>query len=226
MSDNFGLLEGWRRPLAWALLALVLGPVASAAVELSDLDQPVSLAVAWKFHPGDEAVWARADYDDSAWRTLRIPAGFRQDVEADLAWYRLTVQVGPHGRGPSIDERSNLRLGLTLGKVDSAYEVYAGGLLLGGVGALPPEERIDYDRHRTYAIPSQAVDPAGRLVIAVRVWTSPETRGTVGSLHEGPFWIGRLEALTHRELVSELPALFLAALFVVVGLFHLELFRR
>ncbi len=220
-----------RRLRSLAVLVLTIAAVSQAtaqpAVEMTDLDQTLSLAVDWRFQPGNDLRWAAPDFDDSDWRRIRIPTGFgRYDVKSEIAWYRLTLQIGPPGRGPEPDERSDLRLAVTIGKVDSAYEIFAGGIPLGGVGKLPPAPRMDYDRHGTYAVPPGAVGKDGRLVIALRVWKTSQTRGDVGSLHEGPFLLGREAALSRRELLSELPVLFLAGLFLVVGLFHLELYRR
>ena len=204
-----------------------LGAAGEPAVELEVPDQVASLAVAWRFQTGDDLRWSEPDFDDSGWREVQIPTGFgRFDAESELAWYRLAIQVGPRGRGPTPHQRSDLHLAVTIGKVDSAYEIFAGGLRLGGVGRLPPSPRMDYDRHGIYAVPAAAIGPDGRLVVALRVWKSPHTWGAVGSLHEGPFLVGHEASLTRRELLSELPVLFLAGLFLVVGLFHLELYRR
>ncbi len=193
-----------------------------------DLDTPgqlVDLAVVWKFSAGDDLAWAQPDYDDSGWLEIKVPTGARHDLDAEYSWYRLAMQVGS-GQATTPEILANLRLGLTLGKIDSAYEVFAGGRRLGGVGSLPPSSAIDYDQHRTYAIPVEALSREGVLVIAIRVWKSSQTPGICGSLTEGPFWLGRIDELTRRELVSELPAFFLAGLFLVVGLFHIELYRR
>ncbi len=217
------------RSLAVLVLAIAAASQATAqpAVEMTDLDQTLSLAVDWRFQPGNDLRWAAPEFDDSDWLKIRIPTGFgRYDVKSEIAWYRLTVQIGPPGHGPTPEERSDLRLAVTIGKVDSAYEIFGGGIPLGGVGKLPPAPRMDYDRHGTYAVPPTAVDTNGRLVIALRVWKTSQTRGDVGSLHEGPFLLGREAALSRRELLSELPMLFLVGLFLVVGLFHLELYRR
>ena len=196
-------------------------------------ERPASLATDWAFEalPTDtlEVSDSRAhpDYDARSWRRVAVPTGFgRSDAEAELAWYRLEIQVrGAHGP-PTAEERSNLRLGVTLGKVDSAYRLYAGGVEIGGVGALPPEPAVDFDRHLTVPIPTSAVAADGRLVLALEVWKSPETRGSVGTPHEGPFWLGHLEDLVRRDLTAELPQLFLALLYGVLGLFHFELYRR
>jgi signal transduction histidine kinase len=212
--------------LAPALAADASGPVPV----LKDPQGVVSLAGEWRTRVGDRPAWAAPDFDDSGWTEIHVPAGRnRSDVEGEIAWYRRTVRVAPRhleDRPLSLAERAGLRLGVTLGKVDSAYELYAGGYLLGGVGSLPPGPRMDYDRHRTYPIPAHVIAPDGRLVLALRVWKSPQSTGGVGTPREGPFLLGRLEELARRELLDGFPSLFLTGLFLVAGFFHLELYRR
>ena len=203
---------------------------ATPAVELLAPDQPVSLSVPWKYQIGDDLTWAQPEYDDSAWTEIQIPMGIDQQGKAPgFAWFRLEVQVGSPGQQGTEwrdDERSDLDLGLTLGRIHSAYEVYAGGIHLGGVGALPPTPKIDYDRHGVYAVPARAVDAKGRLLLALRVWSSPEMVTESAGPHHGPFYLGRHAELTRRELLSELPELFLTGLYILLGLYHLELWRR
>lgn len=214
--------------VAWAQ-----GPTGTAASSAdgsavaASLDDPKwfevhSLEGAWRFHAGDLAAAASPDLKDDDWPLVELPSGFgRSDLEADIAWYRKTVVF--EGAHP---EHRGIRLGVTAGKANSAYEVYAGGELLGGVGDLPPTPRIDYDRLATLPIPSRAIDAQGRLVLALKVWKSPQTRGSVGVIYEGPLLVGPLEELIRRDLISELPLLFLAVFFLLVGAFHLELYRR
>jgi signal transduction histidine kinase/DNA-binding response OmpR family regulator len=85
---------------------------------------------------------------------------------------------------------------------------------------------VAYDQRRTYAVPPQAIDSGGRLVVALRVWKSPETRGSVGHLYEGPFLIGPYDELVRKELLSELPTLFLAGVFLLLAAWHLLLYWR
>jgi signal transduction histidine kinase/HPt (histidine-containing phosphotransfer) domain-containing protein len=134
--------------------------------------------------------------------------------------------VGPRGLGPAPEERARLRLGVRLGNVDSAYELFAGGVRLGGVGALPPQPRMEYDRHAIYPIAEPLIGPDGRLVLALRVWKSPATTPHAGGPVEGPYLLGPIDELAKDELVSELPELVLAALFALVGAYHLHLFWR
>jgi signal transduction histidine kinase/CheY-like chemotaxis protein len=198
----------------------------ASPLEIRSTDEITSLAVAWKFRPGDDPMWAASNLDDG-WREIRIPTGFgRNDVESAFAWYRLELDLAPGEQTLDDAERADLQLGITVGKVDSAYEIYAGDLYLGGVGSLPPTPRIDYDRHRIYAVPSRAVAEDGRLSLALRVWKAPETRSSVGGPHGGPFLIGPIEQLIRREIFSELMAFFLAGWILIIGLVHLELYRR
>jgi hypothetical protein len=117
-------------------------------------------------------------------------------------------------------------LAVLMGKVDSAYELYVGGRLLGGAGALPPAAHMDYDRHRLFVVPADAVSPDGELVLALRVWKSPETESGVGGPVEGNFRVGPALLMQRQSLLTELPALLLGGLYVLVGLYHLQLFSR
>lgn len=136
--------------LAGTTLFVFLGShPAAAGVTITDPERVVSVATTWKQRVGDDLGWAQPDLDDASWTDVRVPMGWgrRSGTFHPYAWYRLVVQVGSPATGPTADQRARLRLGLRLGKVDSAYEVYAGGLRLGGAGALPPAGEIDYDRH-------------------------------------------------------------------------------
>ena len=195
--------------LAPGLLALAVGAA------------PMDLAGPWRFQAGDDPAWAAPGFDDAAWATVAVPTGWgRESPQASLAWYRLRVKVDP------ALVRTPPGLAVLIEKVDSAYEIYAGGLLLGGVGALPPEPRMDYDRHATYVLPPSAVDADGRVLIALRVWKSPDTESSVGGPVEGRFLLAPSVDVLRRALLDDMLQLFLGALFVLVGLYHLHLFRR
>ncbi len=229
-----GPLERWLLKLlrvSAASLAIVLASVsvlvAEQVVEVEMLDQElVRLDGYWKTQLGDDLTWAVPDYDDSAWLEVKVPSGFVSGEDVGMAWYRRTIQLDGKSWPLSIEDRGALRLGVTIGKVDSAYEIFAGGLRLGGVGQLPPTPKIDYDRHGTYAIPPRAIEPNGRLVLALRVWKSSDTAGDMDGPHSGPYLLGHIEELARHELESEQLQVFLAGLFLILGLFHLELFRR
>ena len=187
-----------------------------------DLRTPAPLPGPWRFQPGDDPAWAAPDADDTAWPEIRIARPWAAQGYprlAGFAWFRLTVWLPP---GPDAANR----LGIRMGRLISAYELYAGGRRLGGVGGLPPAPRADYDRQQIYAVPAEAVAPDGRLVLAVRAWRDPALPWPVGGGDGGTFEIGRIEDLTRRQLVQDLPYLVLGFIFIVAALHHAWLFRR
>jgi signal transduction histidine kinase/CheY-like chemotaxis protein/HPt (histidine-containing phosphotransfer) domain-containing protein len=195
----------------------------SARLHVARLDPPVSLAGAWLFKAGDRPEWARPDCDDSRWRVLRVPGSWERQGEppAAVVWYRRHLVLPPETR-PGAAGSEIVRVGVTLGKIDSAYEIYAGGEKLGGVGALPPAPRLEYDRHRTYGVPHGAIGPNGELVLALRIWRAPfKAQGAAGPV-EGPFLVGDLVDLVRRQATAEVPQLVLCALFLAVGFYHLH----
>jgi signal transduction histidine kinase/CheY-like chemotaxis protein len=187
-------------------------PVAAARVD--------DISGDWRFHPGDDPAFASPDLDDSAWGTRPVPYGWGsgEPPGSEYAWYRRTLRLEP-GAWPGQPE-----LGVTIGKVNSAYELFAGGLPLGGVGRLPPGPRSNYDQHRTYSLPPGALGPDGRLVLAMRVWRDEESVTWTGAPVEGPFRFGPMVELVRRELTDELPQLLLSCLFLIGGLLHLYVF--
>jgi signal transduction histidine kinase/CheY-like chemotaxis protein/HPt (histidine-containing phosphotransfer) domain-containing protein len=177
----------------------------------------------WQFHPGDDLAWADPDLDDSRWETRAVPAGWNpQGPRTDFAWYRIHARVPfPAGTDPR-----DARPAVSFGKINGSYELYAGGRPLGGVGALPPAPRIDYDRHRIFPIPVDALEADGSVVLALRVYRSPQLTAAVGGPVEGAFLLGPIEALTRQQLLSELPELLLTTVFLLGALLHLQLYRR
>lgn len=194
-----------------ALGACAQGPIGSASLE------PRELSGLWAFHPGDDPTWATPGFDDSDWIRLQVPGTWRYqgfDHLTGVAWYRLRV--------PSFWPAEET-LGFTLGTIDSAYEVYVGGRRLGGVGALPPNPRIEYERYGTYFIPPAAREPDGPVVVALRIWRAPQVISTAAGPVEGPFEIGPLSRLIERQMLTEAQQLALSLLFVLVAVYCLTL---
>jgi signal transduction histidine kinase len=213
-------------PVATVLLALAA--VASAAeppaILIASLGQPVDLAGKWKFKTGDDPSWARPELPDDAWATIRLPEPWgRQGYHgySGVAWYRLHLRLAPQA-----GLERPLRLGLTLGMIDSSYEVYAGGVRLGGVGGLPPRPRMEYDRVGTYFIPPSAVGRGGDLVLALRVWKADIKDTNLGGAYHGAFLLGQVDELARRAVLAEVPSLVLAIVFFVVGVYHVQLYER
>ena len=206
---------------------LLLVAPAYAVMSIDDLSEPVSISGEWRFRSGDNLQWAAPDLDDSRWHIATVPAHSPPVPlgEDGMGWYRLTLQLDLD----SSSVQNNLgALAVTLGNVMSAYELYAGGVKIGGTGSLPPEPSTEYDHHLTLDIPASAVDDSGRLVLAMRIWRNPN----VSPLWEtgpylGRFMVGNVGDLrASAVMLAIVPSMILAALYFVLGWYHLLIARR
>jgi hypothetical protein len=172
------------------LLLLLLLPCRDAraaqtpAVIVDQNEAMTTLTGPWRFHVGDNPGWADPGRDDSDWELVDLAApASATDGDVGLphyapgwaarghpgyygyAWYRLRLSLQTPAR-----ERLAL---LGPWQVDSAYQVFANGRLLGGVGRFSGAIPIAYGYHypRFFALPPTA--GSGVMVIALRVWMGP-----------------------------------------------------
>ncbi len=220
--------------LAIALCLLIACPAVHAGsgaaipprVDLETLQEGLSLKGQWRFRPGDNLDWAQPGLDDSGWALMSVPGrwpagGYPEHNQ--VAWYRLTLQIDP-----ALVASDAADLAVRMGKVLSAYELYAGGRLIGGVGKLPPLGEISYDRTRVLAIPTATLAADGRLVLAMRVWGGNDTavRAWSAGPSSGEFELGQYRALLQDSTVGELPGLLFAVLILAFGCYHLYVYAR
>ncbi len=214
------------------LLVSQQGSTQAAVVEIPRVSsalfsEGLSLRGEWRFRPGDDMNWARPALDDQHWQLVRMPqrwpvGGYPE--HDNMGWYRLSLRVDPSLR----DVRLLDQLAVRMGKVLSAYELYAGGHLIGSVGRLPPLNEVDYDRERVFSIPESAFADDGRLVLALRVWGGE--KALVDAWGAGPisghFMLGNYRELMLDAVTAELPGLVLSALTLFFGIYHLYLYWR
>lgn len=197
-------------------------PVESSVRKISNVDRFVDLRGKWKFKAGDDLRWVQPNFDDSSWEELYVPVPWgKQNYYgySGVAWYRLKLNV------PEKEIRNQLT-GITIGFVDSSYELYAGGRKIGKVGSLPPFPKMEYDRIATFRIPQESFTEDGQLIIALRIWKSNEKDEVLGGPYERDFLIGPIEYLVKKEFISEIPLLLLTCIFFMVGIYHLHLYFR
>ena len=203
--STMGSLDTAQRKL---IVGIVIAALVILALVVADLarggrpDPPALRAAAtlldgaWRFRIGDDTRWANAEIDDSGWETIDLtapPGSHDGDVGLPdyvggwmarghpgyngYAWYRraVTVPAGP----ASWDI-----LGPTL--VDSGYELYWNGQLLGGSGRLDPNPRLVGTRPLRFALPADAAGTRGTL--AVRAYLPPGSGASAdgGGLHSPP----------------------------------------
>jgi signal transduction histidine kinase/CheY-like chemotaxis protein/HPt (histidine-containing phosphotransfer) domain-containing protein len=223
--------------LGWLVGLLCLGAPAASADAAAGLgsdagvlvwataSKAADLKTVWCFYPEDEPSLARPTppsrpCEPRAWPT---PFGFGSGA-GTVGWYRLEVRFA-HTEDWQRARRGDLSLAVSLGKVNSAYELFAGGERIGSVGQLGARARADYDRHEVSRIPASLVGEDGRLVLALRVWKDPATGpGAFGGPFEGSMLLGEHRDLLLRAVGTELPALFLVSFYLALALFHLEVF--
>ncbi|MEP1473100.1 MAG: diguanylate cyclase [Halieaceae bacterium] len=234
---NVTALKGlFRRGAAVVALALAFCAHADTPAQIGDiplvsertLQGKFSIAGQWQFQPGDDLAWATPEYDDSAWQGHPVPGRWPREgypETSQFAWYRLTLQLQDFDR----ESRSNgQQLGVRIGKVMNAYELYAGGKLLGGVGQLPPLAEIDYDRQKVHVLPTSAIADDGTLVLAMRVWGGEKyaLNNWGAGPYDGEFAIGSYSTMLLSGVGSQVPGLIFCMLFIGFGVYNIYLFYR
>lgn len=196
--------------LLFIALLIVLGVKSATAAAPIILGQAVvSLEGPWKFHTGDDARWAEPAFDDSGWEDMDLSAppdandgdvgitpytaGWGAKGHPDYhgyAWYRLRFTVHAPADG-------TIAL-LGPWAVDSVYQVYANGTLLGGVGDFYGTTPIAYGTHypKFFALPPGMAN-GGPMVLAIRVWSGTWTGADGGGIHVAPA-VGEREAVFAR----------------------------
>ena len=200
----------WFPGLLCIALSMAFGvesAVAAAPIALGRA--AVSLDGPWKFHTGDDARWAAPAFDDTGWEDMDLgappdandgdvgitpyTAGWGAKGHPDYhgyAWYRLRFTVDAPADG-------TLAL-LGPWAVDSVYQVYANGSLLGGVGDFSGTIPVAHGTHypKLFALPP-AMAKGGPMVLAIRVWSGTWTGADGGGIHVAPA-VGDREAVSAR----------------------------
>jgi diguanylate cyclase (GGDEF)-like protein len=233
MADWSGL-KGGQIPGFLITLMLLFSTAIDASqagtvhVSTAELQEEVSLARDWKFHWGDDLRWASPAFDDRSWDSYPVPERWPKLGRArsqQFSWYRLRIQLEEL---PSTAPEDHPQLGVQIGKVLSAYELYAGGKLVGTVGRLPPHSEVNYDSIRVFPVPTSAIAADGTLLLAMRVWGGSELAISKwgGGPHEGQFRLGYFDTLLYSSFIDEIPGLMMFTLFTGFGLYHIYLYLR
>jgi hypothetical protein len=173
-------------------------PTDDSQLQVTLGDGTAELSGMWKFHTGDDLVWAQQDFDDSGWRSIDVtpPAGSEDTAlgtsgfipgwtsngypgYSGYAWYRLRINVvSSHGalaiKMPDI--------------VDDAYQLYVNGNLIGEFGEFSKGKVTAYSTlPRAFRLPREI--RSGPMTIAVRMWmdsATPFSSPDAGGMHTPP----------------------------------------
>ena len=198
------------------MMALLSGTACSAAAQSVTVNIGRSVAVVngpWKFHIGDRPEWAESAFDDSAWETVDLtPAPGAHDSDVGLtsyvsgwnskghagyigfAWYRIRIDL-------SAAAGESLAL-LGPAAVDSTYQVFADGQLLGAAGDFSRPIPVAYSiQPRVFPLPELSNTASGgtSILLAFRIWMGPWESGdpTAGGIHIAPS-IGATDGIDAR----------------------------
>lgn len=218
---------------------------ASAQRQVTFGNATVELTGLWKFHTGDNMVWAQPGFDDSTWGTINLTplpgtydpftntSGFVPGWTAQgyrgysgFAWYRLRVNIQNGQSALALKMPNNF---------DDAYQVYVNGQFIGEFGRFTESGITVYDA-LPKAFPLPANVRSGPVTLAIRMWMAsftPLVDPDAGGLHAPPVMghagaIGELLQLDwdarNRASYGYFLEIFivLLALLVAFGLFLLD----
>lgn len=127
--------------------------------------QSVPLNDGWKYTLGDSSEYAKPDFDDSAWSSVKLPGNI--DVKGNqYIWLRSTVKI-PSGM-------KNQHFYIDTGHAYAAYDVYINGTKIGSNGNLPPLKIVRPIYNYVLDIPANCIAQDGSMVIALRCWTEAD----------------------------------------------------
>lgn len=177
--------------LACLVVTLAGAPVAVSA-ELSEM--PGNLDGDWLFSTdpnevGEKEGWQAAEFDDSGWRTLRVPGGWEEQGITDprpgqpprpkdgmpwsdydgVAWYRLHFTAREGWVGQDLE--------LLLGSIDDQDRTFLNGKLVGEVG---PGVNQAVSIWRRYKVPEGLLRLGEENVLAIRVLDGGGPGGIMG----------------------------------------------
>ncbi|MFQ3323410.1 MAG: diguanylate cyclase (GGDEF)-like protein [Pseudomonadales bacterium] len=208
-------------------LLMALSPaILSQPVHVISLEKPTDISGIWKYKIGDDVNWASPDFNDTDWATIPVPLDwgkFGLNKNFNYLWYRLDI----HFDKTTLDQQDLGRLGINIGRVFSAYELYANGTFIGSVGKFPPNSQARYDQEATFDLPRHTLNDDGTVVIALRVWRENYLfGGNQGGAGDGTYQVGTRQNLLTTNLWSIVIPIGLASIYFLVGINHLYLYRH
>jgi hypothetical protein len=166
-------------------------PEASTFSLASSPQRLVSLQGVWRFHPGDDPVWAKPGFDDSHWALLPADRPWPIDGAfknlSGFTWYRFRVEV-PAGAGA---------LAIELPTIRTSYQLFADGVLIGSLSPLPLDQQSFRTKPEVFRLPDRGV-AAHTVTLALRLWQWTGWSSYYGGGPVGPAMVGTV-ALIDRD---------------------------
>lgn len=167
----------------------------AGAYQLSIGDREAEISVAealgkdWRFAKGDDAAYAKPDYDASGWEQVALPAPWEQHSgyteDNVFGWYRNEVFIPKEWEGRPVR--------VLLGVVDDVDESFFNGVKIGQSGRLPDDKdgyKSAATTVRSYTIPPEQVRYGAYNTLAIRAYDGLGD----GGVTKGPLGILPLQA--------------------------------
>jgi hypothetical protein len=211
--------------LSIAFLCASLAPAIAQSFDATSAGGPVSINAAWRFHTGDDLLWASPVFDDSHWSLLRIDKAWAEQGYKGcygFSWYRIRLKL-PATRSP---------LALAVTEINSANEIYADGQFIGSIGKMRPAPVWLAYSVVPHSFPLPLALNGKTITLAIRVWQPEDTarnypfvgRATnpsVGSRQT----VDRLgQFAVFQYAISIVPDWIVSAVAAAIGLFSIGLF--
>ena len=179
-------LLGWLR---FAILfALTLTVLEAQTIEVRRFSQLAPLDGDWKISPDDDPRFAAPDFDDSSWRTVRVP-GEALPVPFGTFWIRFQVQL-PDSLPPE-------PLAMLLPPLGMAYDLFVNGRQVGSFGNL--REANGWGEYIPAAAAFEIPSGSRQFTIAIR-----NRSLRAGNLAARTAWIGTAPAIAGKQHQVEL----------------------
>lgn len=158
------------------LLLSLVASLSAAQPEPRVVDRlPQRLDGEWWFRVGHDPAWSSPFREKTHWQLIKVPGawelqGFRG--YNGHAWYRFTFKLSPRF--------ANETLGIDLGNLGDADEVFLNGQIIGGSGVFPPLYQPATLQRRIYPLPQSKLRYGEYNEIAVHVYNDGRFGGFLG----------------------------------------------
>jgi DUF1680 family protein len=185
------------------IFKIILSVITVSAISIIALsftqknEESLILLDKWKFKTGDNANFAKPDFNDAEWKAIKVDSFWERrgyDKYDGIAWYRIHVVIPS-----SLKEKNKLlqAVQIFLGRIDDDDETYCNGKKIGGTEG--------WDVERSYSIPFSLIEWDKENIIAVRV----DDTGGNGGMYGGVQSIGDVRLIDVLSLTTNhTPALF------------------
>ena len=160
------------------LFALTLTALDAQSIEVRSFSQIAPLDGNWKFSPSDDPRFAAPDFDDSAWRTVRVP-GEALPQPIGVSWIRFQVQLPDTGEP----------LTLLLPPLISSNELFVNGRLVRRFG----DGGYRIDAAENFAV----LSGARNLTVAIRLRRITISLSLLLAARSA--WIGTSQAIAAKQ---------------------------